>query len=212
MADFCILDLSAFYLDSIKDRLYTFSPDAPERRSAQTVLYDTLIAVMKMTAPVLSFTAEEAWGTARAEIDPSLEESVFLSDYPRFPAAWADQALLERWSSIMAVRETVTKAIEEVRQKGAVGSSLEARITLRTSDQKTREFLDSALPLWPQVAIVSAAAVEFDPAAPALEVKVEKAHGEKCPRCWQWRGDIGSNSAHPGVCGRCAAAIGAAAK
>ncbi len=212
VADFCILDLSAFYLDSIKDRLYTFSPDAPERRSAQTVLYDTLIAVIKMTAPVLAFTAEEAWGTARAEIDPSLEESVFLSDYPKFPASWADQALLERWSSIMAARETITKAIEEVRQQGVVGSSLEARITLRTSDQKTREFLDSALPLWPQVAIVSAAAVEFDAAAPALEVKVEKALGEKCPRCWQWRGDIGTSHAHPGVCGRCAGAIGASAK
>jgi isoleucyl-tRNA synthetase len=207
VADFCILDLSAFYLDSIKDRLYTFSPDAPERRSAQTVLYDTLIAVIKMTAPVLAFTAEEAWGTARAEIDPSLEESVFLSDYPRFPAGWADQALLERWSGIMAIRETITKAIEEVRREGVVGSSLQARITLRTSDQKTREFLESALPLWPQVAIVSAAAVEFDPAAPALEVKVAKAEGEKCPRCWQWRGDIGSDPAQPGVCGRCAGAL-----
>lgn len=212
VADFCILDLSAFYLDSIKDRLYTFSPDAPERRSAQTVLYDTLVAVMKMTAPVLAFTAEEAWGTARAEIDPSLEESVFLSDYPRFPAAWADQALLERWGSIMAVRETITKAIEEVRREGVVGSSLEAGITLRTSDPKTKDFLDSALPLWPQVAIVSAAAVEFDPAAPALEVKVAKAAGEKCPRCWQWRADIGADPAQPGVCGRCAGAIGAAAK
>ena len=160
-----------------------------------------------MTAPVLAFTAEEAWGTAKAEIDPSLEESVFLSDYPRFPAAWADQALLERWSSIMAIRETITKAIEEVRQKGEVGSSLEARITLRTSDQKTKEFLESALQLWPQVAIVSAAAVEFDPAAPALEVKVAKADGEKCPRCWQWRADIGANPAHAGVCGRCAGAL-----
>ncbi len=207
VADFCILDLSAFYLDSIKDRLYTFSPDASERRSAQTVLYDILIALMKMTAPVLSFTAEEAWATAKTEIDPSLEESVFLSDYPRGSEAWADPDLLARWEKVMGVRETITKAIEEVRKTGAVGSSLEARIVLRTSDGEMRKFLESSLHLWPQVAIVSEAAVEFDPAAPALEVGVSKAEGSKCPRCWQWRRDIGSETAHPDICGRCARAL-----
>ena len=207
VADFCILDLSAFYLDSLKDRLYTFSSDSVERRSAQTVLYDTLTAVIKMTAPVLSFTAEEAWNTAKAEIDPTLEDSVFLSDYPRYNVVWADTALLARWENIMAVRETITKAIEEVRKTGAVGSSLEARITLRTSKEETMKFLESALDLWPQVAIVSEAAVEFDPAAPELEVKVAKAEGAKCPRCWAWKRDIGSNPAHAGVCGRCARAM-----
>jgi len=207
VADFCILDLSAFYLDSLKDRLYTFSPDSAERRSAQTVLYDTLTAVLKMTAPVLSFTAEEAWATARAEIDPALEESVFLSDYPKFPADWADKTLLERWEKIMAARETITKAIEEVRKTGAVGSSLEARIILRTSKPEMKAFLESALPLWPQVAIVSEAAVELDAAAPELEVKVFKAEGEKCPRCWTWRRDIGADPRHAEVCGRCAGAL-----
>ncbi|OGR61824.1 MAG: isoleucine--tRNA ligase [Elusimicrobia bacterium GWB2_63_22] len=210
IADFCILDLSAFYLDSLKDRLYTFSPDAPERRSAQTVLHDILTALLKMMAPVLSFTAEEAWKTAKAEIDPSLEDSVFLSDYPRYDAAWADPALLERWEGIMAVREIITKAIEEKRQAGDVGSSLEARIILRTSKEDKKKFLESAP--WPQVAIVSAAAVEFDPAAPELEVKVFKAEGDKCPRCWQWKRDIGAVPAHAGVCGRCAAALEAAPK
>ncbi len=210
IADFCILDLSAFYLDSLKDRLYTFSPDAPERRSAQTVLHDILTALLKMMAPVLSFTAEEAWKTAKAEIDPSLEDSVFLSDYPRYDAVWADPALLERWEKIMAVRETITKAIEEKRQAGEVGSSLEARIVLRTGKEDYKKFLESAP--WPQVAIVSAAAVEYDPAAPELEVKVFKADGAKCPRCWQWKQDLGSVPAHAGVCGRCAAALEAAPK
>jgi len=212
VADFCILDLSAFYLDSLKDRLYTLAPDAPERRSAQTVLWEIFTAVTRMMAPVLSFTAEEAWLTARAEIDPALEESVFLSDFPACPAAWADEALLARWEKIMAVRETVTKAIEEQRQAGVVGSSLEAAITLRTSDEETRKFLDSAGALWAQVCIVSEAAVEFDAAAPALEVRAVKAAGDKCPRCWQWRRDIGANPAHAGVCGRCAAAMEGAAK
>ena len=211
VADFCILDLSAFYLDSLKDRLYTYRTDSPERRSAQTALYEILTAVIRMMAPVLSFTAEEAWLTARAEIDPALEESVFLSDYPRYAAARADEALLARWGKIMAVRETITKAIEERRQAGEVGSSLEARITLRTSKEETKKFLESVLPLWPQVAIVSEAAVEFDAAAPELEVKVEKAHGAKCPRCWQWRKDIGSDPKHAAVCGRCASAMEAQA-
>jgi len=212
VTDFCILDLSAFYLDSLKDRLYTYSPDSPERRSAQTVLHDILTALMKMMAPVLSFTAEEAWKTAKAEIDPSMEESVFLSDYPRYDVVWADPALLARWEKIMSVREVITKAIEEKRQAGEVGSSLEARITLRTSKEETRKFLESALQLWPQVAIVSEAAVEFDAAAPELEVKVAKAEGAKCPRCWQWKRDIGANPAHAGVCGRCASALEALPK
>ena len=212
VADFCILDLSAFYLAALKDRLYTLSPDSPERRSAQTVLHDILLAVMKISAPVLSFTAEEAWQTAKAEIDPTLEDSVLLADYPKLPPAWADQALLERWEKIMGVREAVTKAIEEQRQAGVVGSSLEARITLRTSKEETKKFLDSTLPLWPEVAIVSEASVEFDAAAPELEVKVAKAEGTKCPRCWQWRRDLGANPRHAGVCGRCAAALEAASR
>jgi isoleucyl-tRNA synthetase len=109
------------------------------------------------------------------------------------------------------VRETITKAIEEKRQAGVVGSSLEARITLRTSKEETRKFLESTRALWPQVAIVSEAAVEFDAGAPELEVKVAKAQGEKCPRCWQWKRDIGADPRHAGVCGRCAAALEAAA-
>ncbi len=209
VTDFCILDLSAFYLDSLKDRLYTYAPDSPERRSAQTVLHDILTSVVRMMAPVLSFTAEEAWKTAKAEIDPSLEDSVFLSDYPKFPAAWSDEALLARWEKIMSVREAVTKAIEEKRQAGEVGSSLEARITLRTSKPETAAFLKSVT--WPQVAIVSEASVETDTAAPELEVKVAKAEGAKCPRCWQWRRDIGSDPKHADVCGRCAGALEAAA-
>lgn len=212
VADFCILDLSAFYLDSLKDRLYTLAPDAPERRSAQTVLWEIFTAVTRMMAPVLSFTAEEAWLTARAEIDPALEGSVFLADFPACPVAWADDALLARWEKIMAVRETVTKAIEEKRQAGVVGSSLEAAITLRTSKEETKKFLDSAASLWAQVCIVSEAAVEYDAAAPDLEVLVAKAAGEKCPRCWQWRRDIGANPAHAGVCGRCALAMEGAAR
>ncbi|MCX5786099.1 MAG: isoleucine--tRNA ligase [Elusimicrobia bacterium] len=207
VADFCILDLSAFYLDSLKDRLYTLSADNPARRSGQTVLYDTLMAVLKMISPVLSFTAEEAWQTARKEIAPGLEESVFLSDYPRFPAAWLDRSLLEKWERIMRVREQATKAIEELRKNGTVGSSLEAKVIFRTSKEETAAFIRENEALWPQALIVSECALEKDPSAGELEIKVLQAEGEKCPRCWQRRKDIGLNAAHPGVCARCAAAL-----
>ncbi|OGR71467.1 MAG: hypothetical protein A2179_07375 [Elusimicrobia bacterium GWC2_63_65] len=211
VADFCILDLSAFYLDSLKDRLYTFSPDSPERRSAQTVLHDILLAVIKMMAPVLSFTSEEAWLTARAEIDPALEESVFLSDYPRFPEAWADAALLARWEKIMKVREKITAEIEKVRQEKIVGSSLEAVITLRASSEEELAFLRTVPDaLWAQVAIVSEAKTELDKSAGELRVAVMRTEGCKCPRCWQWRKDIGADPRHAEVCGRCASALEAA--
>ncbi|MBI4801773.1 MAG: isoleucine--tRNA ligase, partial [Elusimicrobia bacterium] len=207
VADFCILDLSAFYLDSLKDRLYTFSADSPERRSAQTVLYDILIAVLKMISPVLSFTAEEGWQTAKAEIDPALEESVFLSDFPRFPAAWLDAPLNEKWTRMMGLRERALKAIEEVRKAGSVGSSLEARVIFRTSGAEMKEFLSATLGLWPPFLIVSACALEFDPGAGEFDVTVERAEGGKCPRCWRWTTDIGADARYAEICGRCADAL-----
>lgn len=207
VADFCILDLSAFYLDSLKDRLYTFSADSPERRSAQTVLYDVLIAVLKMISPILSFTAEEGWQTAKTEIDPSLKESVFLSDFPRFPAAWSDRALIERWTRMMGLREPALKAIEEVRKAGSLGSSLEAKVTFRTSSAEMKGFLSATLPFWPPFLIVSACALEFDPGAGEFDVTVEHAEGVKCPRCWRWGKDIGADTRYAGVCGRCADAL-----
>ena len=207
VTDFCILDLSAFYLDALKDRLYTYSADSVERRSAQTALYDILTAVLKMISPVLSFTAEEGWQTLRAEIAPGAEESVFLTDYPQFPASRLDRGLGEKWGRMMGLRETVTKAIEERRREGVVGSSLEARVTFRTSSEDMNKFLSDTLSFWPQVLIVSSCALEFDPGAGEFEARVEHADGAKCPRCWQWKKDIGTDAAHAGVCGRCAEAL-----
>ena len=207
VTDFCILDLSAFYLDALKDRLYTYSADSVERRSAQTALYDILNALLKLISPVLSFTAEEGWQTLKAEIAPDAEESVFLTDYPQFPASRMDPELGGKWKRMMELRETVTKAIEERRREGTVGSSLEAKVTFRTSGADMRKFISDTLPFWPQVLIVSSCALEFDPGAGELEVRVEHADGAKCPRCWQWKKDIGADAAHSGVCGRCADAL-----
>ncbi len=207
VADFCILDLSAFYLDALKDRLYTYSPDSAERRSAQTALYDILSAVLKMIAPVLSFTAEEGWQTLRTELAPGLEESVFLSDYPVFPASRLDPALGGKWGRMLAMRETVTKAIEERRREGVIGSSLEAKVTFRVSDPETAKFISDTLALWPQALIISSCSLERVQGTAGLEVKVEHADGTKCPRCWQWKPDVGRDPGHPGVCSRCAGAL-----
>ena len=207
VTDFCILDLSAFYLDALKDRLYTCGADSVERRSAQTALYDVLTAVLKMISPVLSFTAEEGWQTLKIEIAPGLEESVFLTDYPEFPAERLASGLGEKWARMMSLRETVTKAIEERRREGAVGSSLEAKVTFRTSGADMNKFLSDTLPFWPQVLIVSSCALELDPAAGDLEVRVEHADGAKCPRCWRWVNDAGPAAAPAGVCARCAEAL-----
>ncbi|HNT98080.1 MAG TPA: isoleucine--tRNA ligase [Elusimicrobiales bacterium] len=209
IADFCILDLSSFYLDALKDRLYTLASDDPARRSAQTALYDALVTILPLTAPVLSFTAEEAWGVARAEIDPGLPESVFLYDIPEVPAAWKDEALAAKWDKLMELREPALKAIEELRRKGEVGSSLEARLVFRTSDPALADLIASALPLLPQFLIVSGCAL--DRGGPAeLSVEALKAEGAKCPRCWQWRKDIGADAAHAAVCARCAEVLGKA--
>lgn len=202
LADFCNLDLSAFYLDSIKDRMYTLATDSVERRSAQTVLWNILPALMTMIAPVLSFTADEAWNIAREELDGSLGESVFLSDWPKFPAEWSNEALLSRWQRILSIREMITAEIEKLRAAGTVGSSLEAAITIRAAKDEDIKFLESVA--WPQVAIVSEATVVKDLSTEGIRIEAAHTSGKKCPRCWQYRKDIGVSQKHPDVCGRCA--------
>jgi isoleucyl-tRNA synthetase len=211
VTDFCILDLSAFYLDALKDRLYTCGAGSIERRSAQTALYDILLTVLKMLSPVLSFTAEEGWQALKAEIDPALEESVFLSDYPVFSVGRLDAELGTKWDRMLGLRETVTKAIEERRREGVVGSSLEAKVTFRTSSEDVKKFLAGTLPFWPQVLIVSSCALQYDPGAGEFEALVEHADGVKCPRCWRWIAPSG-DAEHSAVCGRCAQALAEAGK
>lgn len=204
IADFCILDLSAFYLDALKDKLYTLSSDDKERRSAQTVLYDVLRVLLPSMAPILAFTSEEAWQIAKEEIDPSLSESVFLSDLPAEKSQWLDDKLNERWSKIMVIREDVLKAIEDIRKDGKVGSSLEAKVIFTSSDGEMIDFLKSAESLWPAIAIISECEIKFDKSASKLDISAVKSGGIKCLRCWQWRRDIGADKDFSDICGRCA--------
>ena len=207
VADFCILDLSSFLLDASKDRLYTLGASSPARRSAQTALAEIVRSLLQLLAPVLCFTAEEAWQELlKIPAGQGLAKSIFLSDMPQHASLKADKALEEKWNQIRRIREEVQKALENTRQQGVIGSSLEAKVTLKTNDAKMQQFLTDNAALWPEIFIVSA--VEVAAGNAALEVAVAHAEGQKCARCWQWKTEVGQpGRAHSDLCDRCAAVL-----
>ena len=206
VVDFCNLDLSSFYLDACKDKLYTLSADAPERRSAQTVMHACLETLVVLSAPVLSFTAEEAWAELRrmnGELGSSrrLPESVFLSLIPKPEPGWRDDALAVRWGVLQSVRGSVHKGIEGLRAAKTVGSSLQAKVVLRGAGPE-RTVLEPLREQLAEIFIVSQ--VEFAPGNGTFEVGVEAATGvKKCGRCWRWLKDVGADAGHPELCSRC---------
>ena len=199
VTDFCILDLSSFLLDASKDRLYTLGANAAQRRSAQTVLAETVLALLQLVAPVLSFTAEEAWQQLRkTALGRDLPQSIFLSDMVRNSSFVPSVKLDEKWNEVRRVRELVQKVLEEERQKGTIGSSLEAEVVFSTNDEDTRSFLEETKELWPEIAIVSAVSVQQG--NEKLTVQVRRATGQKCARCWQWKPEV--DATHE-LCHRC---------
>ncbi len=188
---FCSEDLGAFYLDVLKDRLYTTAPKSLARRSAQTALARITHAMLRWMAPFLSFTAEEAW----AVFDGG--PTIFTETYVAFDEP--DAALLARWQRIRDVRDTVNKEIEAVRSAGGVGSSLQAtvRIAAPADDLALLQSLGDDLRF---VLITSQAEVV---PGDELAVTVTPSSATKCERCWHWRDDVGHDAAHPGLCGRC---------
>ncbi len=204
---FCVTDLSAFYLDVLKDILYTSAPEAVERRSAQSAMWQILLALTKMMAPVLTFTAEEIWQECR-KLDATLPESVQLADWPEAPAA--DAELGRRWDRFLQMRDVVLAAIEEARKGGELDNPLEARVTIYTTP-RTSEFLSTFGDFLPGLFIVSAVEVRPAEESPvALDEFAEMsavatlATGEKCGRCWMRSDTVGQVSAHPEICARCA--------
>ena len=189
---YCSEDLGAFYLDVLKDRLYTSAPDSVARRSAQTALWHITQAMLRWMAPFLSFTAEEAW----ALFAPG-HGSIFKQTY--WPLATPDQALLAKWAAIREVREAANKAIEDVRSAGGLGSSLQAKVLLGAPPE-THALLASLGDALKFVLITSEATLAE---AEALTLTVTPATAQKCERCWHYRDDVGSEAAHPTICGRC---------
>ena len=188
---YCSEDLGAFYLDVLKDRLYTSAPKSLARRSAQTALHQITHALLRWMAPFLSFTAEEAWKLV------GHTESIYTETYLPLPSP--NQALLAKWGRLRELRAVVNKAIEDVRSSGSLGSSLQAnlRLTLDAEDLALLRSLGDELKF---VFIVSA--VELQPGA-QLAVQVRPASAPKCARCWHYRDDVGHDPAHPELCGRC---------
>ncbi len=191
---FCSEDLGAFYLDILKDRLYTTAPKSHARRAAQTALWHITHAMLRWMAPFLSFTAEEAWAIFAPGRSASIFEQTFVD-----AAGWADPALLARWKRLSAVRDQANKEIEAVRAAGALGSSLQAELTIAAAadDAALLRSLGDDLRF---VTITSGATV-ID--GPELQVQVATSTAPKCERCWHYRGDVGHDPAHPTICVRC---------
>ena len=205
MRDFCTIDLSNFYLDILKDRLYVEKADSESRRAAQTVIYNILRTMTLYLAPVISFTAEEIWGyMPRSEKDDA--ESVFFNKLPEKSGVSADEEFMEKWEKIDELRDIVNKALEEARGQKLIGKSLEAKVTLNCG----RDWYDFAKSVENDLVsafIVSAVDVEkseFD----GVNVKVEVAPGEKCERCWTHSDTVGKCAEHPTLCARCAEIVG----
>jgi isoleucyl-tRNA synthetase len=198
---YCSEYLGGFYLDVLKDRLYTTAPKSIARRSAQTALWNMTNALLRWIAPFLSFTAEEAWkifGTS---------ESIFMQEYSEVegwfvtigPKSIAHSQLLAKWARIRDIRDIVNKEIENLRADGKVGSSLQANITLTAGaeDHALMAALGDDLKF---VFITSAVTLQ---AGNELAVSVTPSTAVKCERCWHYRDDVGADAAHPTICGRC---------
>jgi isoleucyl-tRNA synthetase len=198
--------LSALYFDIIKDRLYTYAPKSLERRSAQTALYEIVVRLSKLIAPLLVFTADEIWENipgAKAEA-----ESVHLTLFPAYEKAWRNDELLGRYEQLFGIRDVVMKSLEEARNAKMIGAGLEAKIII-SADKETRTFLESFGENLRFMFIVSQ--VELRDGT-ELKVEVAQADGEKCERCWNYTTDVGVNPKYTGACGRCADNIEATAK
>jgi isoleucyl-tRNA synthetase len=199
---YCSEDLGGFYLDILKDRLYTAGADSQIRRSAQTAIWHISHALLRLMAPILSFTAEEAWASfAGAETYAASGETIFTQTFHLLPQVEGHAALLDKYSRIREVRADVTKELEEVRVSGAIGSSLQAEVEIRTSGER-QALLESLGDDLKFVLITSAARVTGT-AQGADSVKVTPSDAEKCERCWHYRKDVSADARYPGICARC---------
>jgi len=203
LLNYCSEDLGGFYLDILKDRLYTTGVDSVARRSAQTALWHIANALLRVMAPVLSFTAEEAWAVfAGQQTYADSDETIFTQTLWTFPELPDAQSLLAKYAALRDVRASVTKQLEELRASGAIGSSLQAELTIKAAGAK-HDLLASLDDDLKFVFITSQASVEK--AANELDeaVQVTASEAPKCERCWHYRRDVGHNHEHTGLCGRC---------
>ncbi len=211
ISNFCVVDMSSFYLDVTKDALYCSGAGSRERRSIQTVLFEIASVLARLLAPVLSFTTEEVWGhlpRAREQF-----ASVFLAPWPQADRSYLDASLEARWSRILELREGITRALEEARKQKLIGASAEAEVALYPENEETAQILREIEPDLKRLLIVSGVKLhEVWEAAPvgaltdsgsSLRIAVKQATGHKCTRCWLYDDSVGQFDSHPLLCRRC---------
>jgi len=194
---YCSEQLGGFYLDVLKDRLYTAGTDSRARRSAQTALALIRDALLKLMAPILSFTAEEAWRILHPD-DPTIFAHVWKD---ALPSLAGEPALIEKWERILAVRAVVLKELETVRQAGTIGSSLQAEVAISAPEPEYAALAS----LGDDLRFVTITSVATVVPGAELGINVTPSPHAKCERCWHWRADVGADRAHPTLCSRCVA-------
>jgi isoleucyl-tRNA synthetase len=220
--NFCAVDLSALYLDALKDRLYTSAASAPGRRAAQTVCHRILDGLVRLMAPILTFTAEEVWDHFRV-VDKA--PSVHLADFPAVDRAWLDESMERDWEMLLRARGETAKVLEQARAAKLIGASLDARVTLYAGDPALQSLLAAtgeralkelfivsqldvtAGPAPAELATGPDRVVARETALPGFAVEVRRAGGRKCARCWTWSVAVGQDATHPALCERCVPVI-----
>jgi isoleucyl-tRNA synthetase len=209
LVNFCAIDLSALYLDIVKDRLYTSAPNSAGRRAAQTTLHRLLDMLTRLMAPILSYTADEIW----TYVPGRRQVTVFEAGLPAVDAALVDDALAAKWERLLAARTVVTKALEEARKQSIIGHSLDARVQLVPGDG-LRPILEAQRGALPALFIVSQVELataldgtESTAQSADLTVGVAPARGSKCARCWNYSELVGRDALHPTLCERCAPVV-----
>ena len=201
--NFCVVQMSNFYLDIIKDRLYTAKPDSIERRAAQTTMYKILDALVKILAPMTCFTAEEIWKYMPHSASEK-QESVMLTQYPEVNDEYDNKELEEKWNKIIKLKDIVSKKLEEARAEKIIGHSLNAKVTIY-ANANNYEFLKNNQELLMTVFIISD--LQLKKSDEEMKVEVEQAEGQKCERCWMYSKTVGQDKDNPTICNRCSQAI-----
>jgi isoleucyl-tRNA synthetase len=211
--DYCVVDLSAFYYDVLKDRLYTKAPNNPARRSAQTAVYKITSALVRIAAPILVFTGEEIWKYLPKSAGEASSVHVALFPEESDLRTGISAAQIAAWDLLAKVRAEVLKALEAARNEKKINSGLEAKVLLG-GNPELRAKLNNHLGQLPGLFIVSqvdfltAGAPDYrSELVPSLEVSIHKADGSKCDRCWNYSTHVGENSRYPTICERCSVAI-----
>lgn len=202
--NFCVVDMSNFYLDVLKDRLYTEQADSEGRRAAQTAIYIILDAMTRMVSPILAFTSDEIW-QFMPHASKDNRENVVFNEMPSFTGVKVDDNFIETWNKIHELRDNVKKSIELAIKDKVVRTSLESKITLSCGGE-TYDFLNRVRDELATALIVSQVVIESSDSE-ELQIKVEHAEGEKCERCWIYSNTVGKDSTHKTLCARCIAVL-----